>query len=278
MAEQEFVTDPAEAKDRNFVTALARGLDVLRCFRSNEVALTNTDFSERTGLPKATVSRLTHTLCALDYLVADPRTGTYRLGAGVLQLGFGVLSAMDISDRAEQEMRKLRDGPNSYITVALAEAHRLDAVYVAAERSREDVALMMRIGSRLPIFRSAIGRAILVGMDEAARERIFAFAREEGPEAEAEGRAHVDAALREFEERGYCTSYGEWRGDVNGIAVPVFTLNGSRVYGLNVGGPSFHVKKRQLETVYSKLLWDAAEAISIRSGGTRKADVESKPD
>ena len=62
MASNEFATDPAETKDRNFVTALARGLDVLRCFRENETALTNTDFSERTGLPKATVSRLTHTL------------------------------------------------------------------------------------------------------------------------------------------------------------------------------------------------------------------------
>ena len=278
MAEQEFVTDPSEAKDRNFVTALARGLDVLRCFRSNEVALTNTDFSERTGLPKATVSRLTHTLCALDYLVADPRTGTYRLGAGVLQLGFGVLSAMDVSDRAEQEMRKLRDGPNSYITVALAEAHRLDAVYVAAQRSREDVALMMRIGSRLPIFRSAIGRAILVGMDNAGRERIFAFAREEGPEAETEGRAHVEAAQQEFAERGYCTSYGDWRNDVNGIAVPVHTLSGSRVYGLNVGGPSFHVKKRQLETVYAKLLKDAAEAISIRQETRDDSGTESNTD
>ena len=46
-------------KDRNFVTALARGLELLRCFRDGEVTLTNSDFSERTGLPKATISRLT---------------------------------------------------------------------------------------------------------------------------------------------------------------------------------------------------------------------------
>ena len=39
-------------KDRNFVTALARGLELLRCFRDGEVTLTNSDFSERTGLPR----------------------------------------------------------------------------------------------------------------------------------------------------------------------------------------------------------------------------------
>jgi DNA-binding IclR family transcriptional regulator len=44
----------------------------------------------------------------------------------------------------------------------------------------------------------------------------------------------------------------------------VFSPNGSLVYGLNIGGPAFHVKKKQLETVYAKRLIKAAEAISIR--------------
>ena len=260
MAPNEFATDPTETKDRNFVTALARGLDVLRCFRENEAALTNTDFSERTGLPKATVSRLTHTLCELDYLVADTRTGTYRLGAGVLQLGFGVLTSMEIGDRAEDEMRRLRDGPNSYITVALGEAHRLDVVYIATKRSREDVALQIRVGSRLPLFDSAIGRAILVGMDDTA----LGLAAEIDPATEIRCRASCATAVEEYAARGYCSSYGDWRPDVNGIAVPIFSPNGSQVYGLNIGGPSFHVKKRQLETVYAKRLIKAAESISIR--------------
>lgn len=264
MSNQEFATDPSEAKDRNFVTALARGLDVLRAFRENESALTNTDFAERTGLPKATVSRLTHTLCELDYLVADPRTGTYRLGAGVLQLGFGVLTSMEIGDRAAAEMKALRDGPNSYITVAIGEQHRLDVVYICTKRSREDVALQIRVGSRLPLFDSAMGRAILVGMEDASRDRAFDLAAQIDPQTEARGRASYAAAVEEFAAKGFCSSYGDWRADVNGIAVPVFSPNGSIVYGLNIGGPSFHVKKKQLETVYAKRLIKAAEAISIR--------------
>lgn len=261
MAEDGFGPDAGD-KDRNFVTALARGLDVLRCFRRGEVTLTNSDFAERTGLPKATVSRLTHTLCELDYLVADTRAGTYRLSAGVLQLGFGVLSAMDIADRAEHQLRALRDGPNSYITAALGEQHRLDVIYVASQKSREDVSLTMRIGSRLPLFRSAIGRSILVGMEEPQRSAALDLI----PEAErAESRALMEAALEEYAEKGFCTAYGTWRSDVNGIAVPVHSLDGARVYGLNVGGPSFRVKKKQLETVYGPMLKDAATTLSLRN-------------
>lgn len=262
MADHISAANTVDEKDRNFITALARGLDVLRAFRTNELHLSNTELSERTGLPKATVSRLTHTLCALEYLVADERTGTYRLGAGVVQLGFGVLSSIDIADRAEQEMRKLRDGPNPHITVALGDVHRLNVVYLATQRSNEDVALSMRVGSQLPLFRSAVGRAILVGMDHDAREKVFTLARGQGEE-EA-GRASLANAEAEFAEKGFCSSYGDWRGDVNGIAVPVYSLTGNRVYGLNVGGPSFHVKRKQLEGVYSHLLKQAASAISIR--------------
>ena len=252
-------------KGRNFVTALARGLDILRCFGLSDMTLTNSDFAQRTGLPKATISRLTHTLCTLDYLVADTRTGTYRLSAGVLHLGFGVLAGMDIGARAQDEMRALRDGPNSYITVALGEQHQLDAVYLATCNSLEGVALAIRVGSRLPIFESAIGRAILVGMPPGERERVFAIARKQGAEAETRGRAEVEQALAEYADKGFCTGYGTWRRDVNGIAVPVNSLTGGVVYGLNVGGPAFRVKKKQLETVYAPRLIKAAKTLSARS-------------
>lgn len=256
-------SEHASDKDRNFITALARGLDVLRCFRPNEVELSNTDISERTGLPKATVSRLTHTLCKLEYLVADPRTGTYRLGAGVLLLGFGVLSALDITDRAVTEMQALRDGPNSYITVALGERHGLDVIYLAVQPSREHVSLTMRVGMRLPLFASAIGRAILVGMNDDQLNAVFEYGREIDSEGEEERHKHYARAKVEFEAHGYCTGYGDWRRDVNGIAVPVTSLNGNRVFGLNVGGPSFHVKKKQLETVFAKRLIRAGSVLSL---------------
>ncbi len=262
MVGDEEETTPDEAKDRNFVTALARGLDVLRCFRPQETGLTNTDISERTNLPKPTVSRLTHTLCKLEYLVADPRTGTYRLGAGVLQLGYGVLSGLDIGERARDIMSDLRNGPNSYISVALAERHRADAVYVAVQTSREEIALTMPVGARLPLFRSAVGRAILVGLGEEARAAAFEAARRFDPGRDAARLNWYETARSEYETRGFCTGYGDWRPDVNGIAVPVFSLNGARIYGLNVGGPSFHVKKKQLEGDYAQRLRDAAAALS----------------
>lgn len=255
----------AEEKDRNFVTALARGLEILRCFRRDDLTLTNSDFSERTGLPKATISRLTHTLCALDYLVADSRIGTYRLSAGVLRLGFSRLAAMDMRDRAKHEMHALRkEGPNPFVTVALGEQHRTEVIYLATDSSTEEVTLMVRVGTRMPLFRSAIGKAILAVTPEDRCEQIFGFARDESAEAEKEARALYQDALVEYAGKGYCTGYGSWRSDVNGIAVPVHSLSDGRIYAMNVGGPSYRVKPKQLESVYADRLLKAADALSIR--------------
>lgn len=269
MRQDDPLDDEAEGEDgdRKFITALARGLDVLRCFRPHETNLTNQEIAARTGLPKPTISRLTHTLRKLGYLVYCERTGTYRLGAGVLSLGYGVLAGMEIAERAQDELRTLCRGPNPNITAALAEKHRLSAVYMAVHRSREAVALTINVGARLPILRSAIGRAILVGMNERERSHVVGQAKEARPDEAQAIDICIKDALQDFEKYGLCTGFGGWREEVNGIAVPVYSLNGDRIYGLNVGGPSFLVSPQELMDHYAEPLKLAARNLSSHAPG-----------
>jgi DNA-binding IclR family transcriptional regulator len=267
MGKDDLIEDVDADGDRKFVTALARGLDVLRCFRPYETNLTNHEIAQRTGLPKPTISRLTHTLRKLDYLVYSERTGTYRLGAGVLALGFGVLSSIEMTDRAREEMAALCEGPNPNITSALAEQHRLRAVYTAIQRSKEAVSLTINVGARLPLFHSAIGRAILVGLPEKQRQALVDQALAELPEERKRTIASLDKGLRDYEEYGLCTGFGEWKNEVHGIAVPVFSLNGDRVHGLNVGGPSFFVHPDELMEHYAERLKKAAQNLSSGAPG-----------
>jgi hypothetical protein len=82
------LAEPAEEKsDRQFVTSLARGLEVLRAFNPENGSLGNQELAQRTGLPKATVSRLTHTLTTLGYLDYDPRLARIMIAPAVLSLG-----------------------------------------------------------------------------------------------------------------------------------------------------------------------------------------------
>ena len=257
------VTDPEEGQDRNFVTALARGLDVLRCFRPGEPSLSNTDIARRTSLPKPTVTRLTHTLCRLGYLVHSEATGFYRLGAGVLELGYGVLAGIDIADRAAEILRAVQsEGPNPNVSVALGERHRLKMVYIAVERSREGVSLSMSVGARLPLFHSAMGRAALCAMEAGERDAVLDMAAAEGREDMAAVRRNLDAAMRDYDERGFCSSMGQWRREISGVAVPVRSLSGDRLYAINAGAPSFLVTPEELRAEYGPRLVAAARSLS----------------
>ena len=69
---------PGQGNDRHFVTALARGLQVLRCFRSGEELLGNQQLAERCGLPKSTVTRLSYTPTRLGYLHHDTLGGLWK--------------------------------------------------------------------------------------------------------------------------------------------------------------------------------------------------------
>ena len=99
------------AKDRQFVTALARGLDILRAFHAGEGMLGNQEIAHRTGLPKPTVARLTHTLTELGYLNYIRRFRKYELGASVLALGYAAISSMDVRRASRSRLLRMRSMP-----------------------------------------------------------------------------------------------------------------------------------------------------------------------
>ncbi len=92
---EEQVIDVGEkVKDRRFVTALARGLQILDCFKFEDKYLGNSQIAARTGLPKATVSRLTYTLTELGYLRYSESLGKYNFGPSLVNIGYSLLSHM----------------------------------------------------------------------------------------------------------------------------------------------------------------------------------------
>ncbi|MDP9094946.1 MAG: helix-turn-helix domain-containing protein, partial [Pseudomonadota bacterium] len=56
--------------DRPFVTALARGLEILGCFSASRPEIGGSQLAALTGLPQPTVWRLCHTMVQLGFLVA----------------------------------------------------------------------------------------------------------------------------------------------------------------------------------------------------------------
>lgn len=250
-----------EAKDRRFVTALARGLDVLRAFQPGDVSLGNLEIAQRTALPKPTISRLTYTLTKLGYLTYSDHHGTYQLGPGVLSLGYAMLSGLHIRERARPLMQELADYADA--TIALGGRDRMNMVYLEVCRGPGAVTLRIDVGARLPIASTSMGRALLAVLPEEEREFLMQHLRKRESRKEYERlRKGVERAIEEIGERGFCLSIGEWRADVNAAGAPIIT--GDRnVYAINCGGPAFKVSREELETDFGPRLAELASRISI---------------
>ena len=234
------------SKDRQFVTALARGLEVLRCFKPRDRHLGNQDIAERTGLPKPTVSRLTYTLTRMGYLYHDEKLGKYQLGTSVLSLGFSLLTNMDVLKIARPMMQQLAD--YSHTVVSVGTRDRLGMIYLDGRHSTDaTVSLRREPGTRVPIATTAMGRALLCGLPESEREQLMNNIRRRDPDSWPKHKAGIEQALRDYQERGFCLSIGDWRSDVNAIGVPMLPIAGTRLLTFNCAAPSFVLRQHMLE-------------------------------
>lgn len=237
------------------MTALARGLEILRCFQPGDRALSNQDIAARTGLPKPTVTRLTRTLIELGYLTGSSKSGMFRLGPGVLALGYSMLATIELRERARPAMEDLAKYAGA--TVALGTRERLAVVYLEVARGPQVITLSRRVGSRLPIQSTSMGRAILASLPPAERDYLLKALDERLPNEAQQIRDSVDQAREQIARDGFCTAFGDWIPDVNAIAAPILSLDGDELYALNVGGPSFLVSKDRLVEDIGPRLVDA---------------------
>jgi len=255
--------DIDEDKDPRFVTALARGLDILRSFRRNEIELGNQDLAARTGLPKATVSRLTYTLGKQGYLVYNAASGKYRLGTPVLSLGYTCLSGMGVRQVARPLMQELAD--HTGLSVALGGRDRFSMIYLECCRGDSPVTLQLDVGSHLKLTTSAMGRAYLAGLPDTERaalmDKLEAHENERSPGRWPGIRDGILQAVEEYRMKGYCLSLGAWKTEVNAAGVPYVPRDGSPVLAFNCGGPSFLLHRKTLEEDHAPRLVELVRRI-----------------
>lgn len=222
--------------ERKFVVALARGFDLLRAFRPGETMLGNRDFVERTGLPKATVNRLAYTLTVLGYLRFDERLGTYALDAGVLSLGFALLSGTDTLELARPHMRTFAREVGAAVSLGCRDG--LDMIYLETIRSETALTLGLASGSKLSMLTSSMGRAWLAVQPADVRAALLGELKKAAGKEGATLAAAAEHEIAAFASEHCCFSFRDWHEDVNAVAVPFREPREGRWLVLSCSGPA----------------------------------------
>jgi DNA-binding IclR family transcriptional regulator len=238
MFEDNVITLPTAGnnEDRHFVGALARGLEVLACFRKGETLLGNQEIAERCKLPKSTVSRLTYTLTRLGYLHYVEKAAKYRLGTAVLALGTSMLARLDVRNVARPQMEDVAIFAKA--SVGLGARDRLSMVYVECVRGHATISLTVDVGSRISISTSAMGRAFLAVCTPTEREAIYEEIQALDNVNWAKTQDGIEKALSDYRELGCTCSFGDWHETVNAIAVGFRPGGGLPPMAVNCGAPS----------------------------------------
>lgn len=232
-------------KERKFVTALARGLDVLKCFGPGDLFLGNNQIAERTGLAKSTVSRITYTLCEKGYLEYVDEHNKYRLTTAVLNLGYTSLARMDVRRIARPLMQALAEHTQASVNFGVRD--RLNMVYIDTYRNTSTYAVQLDVGSEICIGTTSMGKAYLAALPEEKRADLMEQIRQNDKENWPRIKEGIDRALITYEERGYCLSIGEWRPESNAIAVPLLPRDGTDIMVFSCSGASFQLSAKALE-------------------------------
>jgi DNA-binding IclR family transcriptional regulator len=248
--------------ERKFVVALARGLELLRAFKPGETMLGNRDFVERTGLPKATVNRLAYTLTMLGYLRLDETLGKYALDAGVLSLGFALLSGTDTLELARPHMRTFAREVGAAVSLGCRDG--LDMIYLDTIRSETALTLGLASGSKLSMLTSSMGRAYLAVQPPDVRAALLVELQKAAGKAGAAWVAAAEAEISAFADERCCYSFRAWHGDVNAVAVPFREPREGRWLVLSCSGPASSMG----EAVFREQVAPRLKSLARRLGDT----------
>jgi DNA-binding IclR family transcriptional regulator len=225
----------SDAKDRQFVTALARGLCILRCFSAEQPSLGTAAIARMTGLAQPTVWRLCHTLVIEGYLV-QMDSDKLRLGIPVLSLGYSAIAATPLAELARTDMLAIAVRHQGAVSLGIPDGESM--VYLQRCQGSQIVLRDMSVGSRVPVLTSVTGWAWLAGLAPELRQQALAQLRAGDPKIYSAMLPKIELALKEYEAVGYVINKGSMHSQINAVGVPVISDDGCTVLALSSGGLS----------------------------------------
>jgi DNA-binding IclR family transcriptional regulator len=228
--------------------ALLRGLEVLQAFKAGHGMLGNKELAQATGLPKATLSRLTRALVEAGYLAYDPSRAKYQLRPRVLKLGFSLIGNLPILPAAHDHMRRFAN--ESGCAVSLAAADDCEMIYLD-RCTGETMPYFFSTGSTIEMARTAGGHAYLAGLPEAERQDMLArlatvYSQSCGSEIWSELLSQIARSVAEIETRGFCLVDRTWRRNIRAIAAPLLSRDGRQLLAVSCVAPIHTMETERL--------------------------------
>lgn len=261
---------PDMAERGGQVQVLGRALSILNLLSQAEGGMSLTEVAQATGLAGSTAHRLLTSLESERYVRFDPEPRLWSVGVQAFIAGSGFLKTRNVVQMARPHMRTLME--RSGETVSLAVEDQGVAVYLSQVECREMMRSFARMGARVPLHCSGVGKALLSATGEGELARVLA--RYGLPPMTHRTLTKEDvlrADLVGIRERGYAIDDEEHAVGLRCVAAVVFNEHGDPACAISVAGPMARITDERMPHL-GELVREAAGRITAEIGGRLPAD------
>ena len=210
-----------DAGEGDVIQVVSRAFDVLRCFEGHEARLGNLEISNRCGLPRSTVSRLTHTLTRMGQLVYLPRDQKYRIGPSAVAMSTSMMKGLQLRNLIKLRLQDVAEHLPG--TVGFVIPDRFHLVYLEYARAANALGLHDVTGSRIAMATTAAGHAYTAALAPEVGDALLAEMEREIPDVAKVLQPRIENNRRFLREHGYVVACGLWSPHINGLAVPLWS-------------------------------------------------------
>ena len=253
------------AGEGDVIQVVSRAFDVLRCFEGHEARLGNLEISNRCGLPRSTVSRLTHTLTRMGQLVYLPRDQKYRIGPSAVAMSTSMMRGLQLRNLILLRLQEVAEQLPG--TVGFVIPDRFHLVYLEFGRAANALGLSSTTGTRIAMASTAAGHAYTAALDTEVGDALLAEMEREIPESAKLLRPRLEANRRSLRERGYVVACGLWSQHINGLAVPLWSPQYQTYVVVTIGLLSAMFDEKRLHKEVAPRLLELSGAIGAMLEG-----------
>ncbi|CCH31962.1 IclR family transcriptional regulator C-terminal domain-containing protein [Actinosynnema sp. NPDC047251] len=249
---------PRDDAGPDFIEALARGLDVLKCFGTRPAPLSLTEIATATGLARPTTRRIVLTLEHLGYVRSTPDGVT--LTPRVLELGVAYTLSTGLWEVARPHLTALVEQTDQAASIAQLDGS--DILYVARVEAPKVVSVNVTVGTRFPAAGTALGKVLLAALAaDDLRAALATPGRSTVRPRRTRSDAELEAELREVRARGWASTDEEVALGVRAVAAPLRDGDGRITAAVNIAAITAEVGHRELIEDLLPLLLRTAGAI-----------------
>jgi IclR family KDG regulon transcriptional repressor len=239
---------------------VARAFAVLeRLSRDSSLSLER--LSRDVHLAKATAYRFLMTLQALGYARRDERD-RWAMTLKLFNTGSRALDHLDLHAAARPVAEELAEHLGETVHMGVLEGDA--AVYVLKIESRHIIRMYSRVGRRIPLYCTAIGKVLLAFAGPTDRAAVLRSMRLVAHTPRTlTARVALEAELDKIQRQGFALDDEEHEHGIRCIGAPVFAHDGAVVAALSASWPTFRFPADGVDRAAAAVREAAARISSI---------------